>query len=270
MNGIRFMEMVGELEFPDQSSRGWNTWQRNSRNLASALLANRKPEEFLREASVIATMFVGKGAAFTDKQLEYLKTMYSPLDLSDLLAENDFGSPELMDGPWQITSGNLINQLYHLSMWMDTTRSSVSKLESITEVGGGYGAMCMLAYRSGFSGLYTLLDLPMQSLLQEYYLSNVPGKHQERVVFATNSKLVKRPCDLLIALDSLGEIPLNIRNEMMDGVQAGSYLFHYIDSFDGADNVKWFRDFSARTTGIEWSEIVNKNLPGSRYMIGHE
>jgi hypothetical protein len=214
-------------------------------------VAGKEPPEFLTWPTVVGTMFVGN-AAYIEYEQEAL-----PCYLAHLIDETKFGKPELLGS----TSGNLIHQAYHIAQWGDPI--SVSRIETIVEIGGGYGAMALICHRLGFRGQYIIYDLPEFSLLQQYYLSNVGVNNVE---FAT-----KLPdhivCDLLIGLYSLSEIPLSLRADVLRAYPSESYLFAYQAGWGGNDNIAWAADMMQNDSYI-WQNWNVKHLPNSWYLVG--
>ncbi|GAH81606.1 unnamed protein product, partial [marine sediment metagenome] len=68
------------------------------------------------------------------------------------------------------SSGNTITHAVTLSYFLSETTCKLESLDTIFEFGGGYGCMCRLIHRLGFSGEYVNFDLPAMLGLQNYYL----------------------------------------------------------------------------------------------------
>ncbi len=88
----------------------------------------------------------------------------------------------------------------------------------IVEIGGGYGSMAYWFLKGTLApGRYTIVDLPIVSVLQGYFLSKTLGAAQvsllgeppARVVLLPNTALhdVQAPYDLLVNKDSMPEMP---------------------------------------------------------------
>lgn len=146
---------------------------------------------------------------------------------------------------------NNIRQMYHLWKWEQVTGKKISDLESIVEIGGGYGAMAKMARRMGFRGEYTIFDLPEFSLLQQWYLERelVVG-----VEFITELPEKPHPsmgvqADLMIAIYSMSEMPKGLRTDILDTYYLGSFLSLYSGQWEAYDNTSWF-EFTLRRYGF--------------------
>lgn len=223
-------------------------------------VAKKEPAEFLTWPGLVSTMFVGN-APYIDYEYDRLA-----LTTLNVLNEPQVGKPELYTAPDPDprvkTSGNLIHQAYHLSQW-DWGDNRISRLNTIIEIGGGYGAMALICYRLGFRGRYIIYDLPEFSLLQQYYLSNVGVPNVE---FMTQ---IDKPmeADLLIGLYSLNEMPLHARKAIIALCPATSYLIAYGASWGGIDNMAWASELMKRK-GYNWRTWNVAHLPNCWYLVG--
>lgn len=202
--------------------------------------------KFLQWSTVVATMFVGTGAAFTPVQLSRLTPRYL-----GAIAEPGVGTPERYDG-W--TSGNLIHQAYHLMQWEQATGKHVEELDSIVEIGGGYGALALICARLGFCGRYVIADLPELELLQRYYLSNCGV---EGVGWIPVHEL-DEGCNLLIALYSITEMEVDDRWGILNNVPAQHLLLCHQTGFT---------PFKTRVDNVAWSAEMVKAYGGTRYNV---
>lgn len=227
-------------------------WRENCKQLRIHFESNNF-QEFLQWSTIQATMFVGNAP-------------YIPLEFAELaeyvpfLSESKVGNPTLFDG-W--TSGNLIHQMYHLKQWLDLTKQNLKKMISIVEVGGGYGAMALLCRRLGFEGQYSIIDLPELQQIQEWYLSRTIGTENISWWF------VPKYCDLLIGLHSIGEMPISERESILSEVVPHEYLFAFMPEFDGANNIEWFTQLSARK-GYGWRQYQHPYQENCMYQVGIE
>lgn len=169
--------------------------------------------------------------------------------LNACLATKHSPAKELQPGT--LYSKNLINLAYHFLMWEQRAGRKVADLESIIEWGGGYGGQALVAQRLGFTGLYTIYDLPEFSLLQEWFLSQVGVSAKLRTQLPTRRQ---RHADLLIGIYSLSEMPLADRARVLDRLTADSYLLAYSPTWEDYDNEGWFYDWTCRKPGYTWLE----------------
>jgi hypothetical protein len=171
---------------------------------------------FLLWPEVSGTMFVGD-CGIVQHELAELQAAPDWKFWQGIIQENGFGgAPRLPYADY--TSGNLVHQAYHLMRWQSVTGRRVDELQTIVEIGGGYGALAMLSRRAGFTGRYVIIDLPTFSLLQQYYLAqaNVEAEWRE------NGNGLD--ADLLVGLWSLSEMNTTDRVNTLQGLTARGYL----------------------------------------------
>ena len=100
-----------------------------------------------------------------------------------------------------------------------------------------------MAHRIGFEGNYVIYDLPEFLLLQQYFLEKSQVDF-EKLFFLSkddlNSSLV--PCDVLVGIYSLSEMPFHERGPLLAAFPAKSALFLYSGNWESYDNVTWFMD----------------------------
>lgn len=235
------------------------TWRRHRLSLREHVAAGDL-SNMLQWSTVVATMFVGTGAAFTPAELSRLTDRYK-----NIIGEPRIGDPQLYDG-W--TSGNLIHQAYHLMQWEQATGLQVERLGRIVEIGGGYGAMALLCWRLGFRGRYVIIDLPEVSLLQEYYLSQARVKNVEWRA----DGLGYEDADLLIALYSITEMEVGDRWEVMERINARHVLMCHQPTFTPfkgqVDNVAWVNEV-IENYGGNWvrRDVDLPMLGGHQYVM---
>lgn len=227
---------------------------------------NEASTEFLKWSTVQATMFVGN-APYISRELADLKKTWSRWSWA--LPDAGFGEPILYDEEFSLldtastrfrTSGNYIHQAYRLKQWEQRAKVQMADMRSIVEFGGGYGALRVIANNLGFDGQYNLFDLPEMNILQEYYVSNViPGNNSTQYISHVYD--LPREVDLLVAVASLSETPVDIRNQFLDTVDARYYYIIFQPRFHGVDNVEYFRKFMESKTSHRWEYWTDKLIP---------
>ena len=241
---------------PVEPAHTWKFWAWDLRQN----VADKDPSEFLTWPGLIMTMFVGN-APYIDLEVGQL-----PSEFRYHLEEPAIGNPTIYDrADCPITSGNLIHQMYHFYQWEKNAKRWLPELETIVEIGGGYGAMALICHRLGFRGRYIIYDLPEFSLLQQYYLSNVGI---DGIEFRTQIDKQMDTADLLIGLYSLNEMPLHTRSAIIDLCPAQSYLIAYGANWGGVDNMAWATDLMKRQRGYNWRNWNIHHLPNCWYLVG--
>jgi len=234
-------------------------WDKHRVSLREHVKSNNA-QRFLRWSTIVATMFVGE-APYIEFELDALLKDKSVV-WGAALHESTVGDPpRLSYCEW--TSGNKVHQCYHLQQWANRTKIAPSSLDSVFEFGGGYGAMCHVIHRMGFKGVYSLTDFPEFLLLQEYYLSQ-HGIEAEYVYGTPQSGNT----DLFVALFSFSEAPVEVREAYLSAVEADSYLFAYQPTWDGVDNIKWFKSVQDRLPKYNWWDFQAQYKPEYRYLVG--
>jgi len=223
---------------------------------------------FLNWPTVTATMFAGE-TPFIRSELEALRAQPDwAIPWRPAIADSGIGNAPRMSGDTS-TNANMIHQAFHLMMWNKATLKELRDLETITEFGGGYGAMCLIASRLGFRGTYRMVDFPEMRLLQTYYLS----QHELGCTVEFREVIGPPRSDLLVACYSLSEVPLEDRKPLLgDGRAdhaANSYLFAMQDKWDDVDNLDWVRQFTMwDRDDLLWS-IFPMVRPGHWYAMGN-
>ena len=219
-------------------------------------------EEFLRWSTIQATMYVGDAP--------YIKTEAEALFNDDAerwqtaIREPYVGNAIPL--PWlDWANSNLIHQAYHLYIWERETEKKIDELKTIIELGGGYGALALVARRLGFTGKYMILDFPEMHILQEYFLGSCD------VEFDAITEQPKSGCDLYIALYSLAEIPMKDRHKFLP-YYTKSILAAYGYIYDGIDNKKYFQELAKTYPKSKWDYkhgvfIENKHIKDVGYLI---
>lgn len=232
-----------------QNQHSHPAWKRHCSNLVNELL-QRDPKEFMDFQAIKETMFVGN-AEYTFKELEELK---DKIDLSELVDCDAFS--QHFQHPNYPTTGNTIHHRYHLYV-LDIP---IKNINTIVELGGGYGNMARLVHKSGFSGTYNLIDLPEFELLQKYYLD------YQGINACWNPDLTQ-PMDLFIATWSLSEIPLEDRSPY-ENLNTKYFLIAFGPNYNGIDNMSYFRKFVEFYPDHTWKLIEHPHLNNQYYLIG--
>jgi len=230
------------------------TWEKHCVDMGSHLAKNDW-SRFTSWPTVRGTMFVGNAP--------YIKPMFNELmqENSELwrkvLIEPGVGAPaRLPYASW--TSGQMVRLGYHIAQW----GLDFSDIDSIYEFGPGYGVLALLIRRLGFTGDYLMHDLPEFEQLQRYYLDRTNTK-------ATHVDELRGNVDLFIAICSLSETPLDVRIDVLQKVEAESYLLVYQPGvWAGVDNGEFFRDFMASRDDLDWQVYHNPHYPNLWYSIG--
>lgn len=236
------------------------TWERRQAELRKQI-ARDDPRDFLTWATVHEALFVGDGPTVKPQFEALLRNDWQRWRRG--VREVDFGKPSRLKVHEQ-TSGNMVHQAYILKQWEDAARERVENLDSIFEFGGGYGSMARLCAQLGFDGAYCIYDLPELLLLQEFYLSNVGI---DNVIFVQ-----RPPADiefgLFIGACSLSEVPFELRDKILNEVNAQGYVILYQGQYTGRNNHQYFQSWKETRPDLTWIDYQTEYLDYHRFLVG--
>jgi len=267
-------------KIPKASSLAEENWANNRRQIRKFLSSN-DPRLFYKCAALKATMIV-ENIAYTSIELNRLR---QSAKWAERWSPAVIESKKLAPLPHPLlpeTSGNTLHHVFHLSVFEEIANFRVNDARTIVEFGGGYGNICRLTHRLGFTGKYVIFDLPELSILQRFYLSSNGIKVYRNVsefksvdsgvlCISTVAELMdvipSDGVDVFIATWSLSETPMEVRDAMKPALKAASHLLlAYQDKFEGIDNRKYFKDI-ADHLGVKATDWEIDFLPGNRYLI---
>lgn len=264
---------------PLQTNRPQSEWDLNRMELRKQCFEG-DPRFFTKWDVIRRTMFVGN-SSYVCQELEELR--YS-VDWSSrwkrVLIEDAIGAPE-RSRYYMASSGNRIHHAYSLFNFERRTGTRINDLQCIVEFGGGYGSLCRLAYKLGFKGRYIIFDFPEFLALQEYYLNSLgipfaitASAQDDNYVYGISNienfhqliTSIKSGC--LIALWSLSESPIFLRNEIMSTLSGFSYhLIALQRTFEGIDNISFAKSLMDQRCNLHWDFQEIPHLPGNYYLI---
>lgn len=238
-------EPVSELLPPNWEFWRWQLWKFGQ---------DEDPADFMDWPCVYHTMLVRHWIEAVEREYRYLMQdarRWAQVIQMPLVGDDYFGDT--------IFSQNLIHQAYHLRLWEETTGQHIDKLQSIVEFGGGYGALALVAHRLGFDGDFAIFDLPEFTILQKWFLSQCGVSNVRHI-----DRVKRESPDLLIALYSLSEVSMSLRDAFLDKIRARSDLFLYSGQWEDWDNVAYFQSNPARfgcsyVQHTELSHMPDKN-----------
>lgn len=262
MNPNELREKMAALPEPktDKQPPYWEHWRHQL--WQHVVTEQRNPFELLGWPEVYHTMLQNHWLGIPAEEIKALPVHWR----EQLVAPAGFYPPDYLPGTTY--SANLVHQAYNLLIWQQWTGRNLAELETIVEIGGGYGALALVARRLGFTGRYLIYDLPEFLLLQEFFLSN-NGVTVEYATFKPDKPNAKKKqrlqSDLLVGCYSLSEMDESVRDAFLAQHPAHSYLFLYSSSFEQYDNAAYFRGRLPQT--VFW-EFRPAPIPQSFYAIG--
>lgn len=158
------------------------------------------------------------------------------------------------------TNMNRVLGLGHLVFngWMQ----DISKLDTIVEIGAGIGDLADIVYKLGFKGKYVIYDFPELLQIQKWYHNQLGHTNIQYV--SNLDELV--PADLCIATWSFTEMPLDLREQVMQQIgNTKNWLLAYSNQIFGLDNHKYItEDFLPRFPGhtVKFTDIPSMPWDG--------
>lgn len=184
---------------------------------------------------------------------ENAKVRYALEDPDVGITEQDRGIYNLFED--FTTTMNRVQHLAHLLIngW---DPESLSKLDTIVELGGGIGDMADIVYKLGFKGKYIIYDFPEVGAIQKWYHDQLGYTN----IVHTSDVNDLCDADLMIGTWSFTEMPIELRDEIMTKIGGTkNWLIAYSNEIFGIDNDKYIRDvfvprFEESST-IEYTDI---------------
>lgn len=260
-------------------------WASNVNKIRDQVL-DGDPRRFLRWDVVLYTMFPVL-RLYTLKELRCLRALPDwRAKWRDAVRESVVGYP-IRCAFYPRTSSNIIHLAYHLAWFERVSRKQVEKMDVVVEFGGGYGCLCRLMHRLGFSGKYVILDLPAFSAIQKYYLKaeGLPVldldefvRAERGVLCVTSVEEVRQALknaappekSLFIATWSLSETPLAVREKIVPELgRFGNFLVAYQHQFNEIDNVGYFEQFQNARPGLIWNGQQIAHMGKNSYLTGY-
>jgi len=156
------------------------------------------------------------------------------------------------------TTLNRMMNIAHLVI-CNITSDDLSKMNTIVELGGGIGEMADVVYKLGFKGKYILYDFPEIGNIQKWFHDQLG--HTNILHTSNIDDLID--ADLCIATWSFTEMPLSLRNELMEKIgKTKNWLIaysNYIFSIDNNDYIK--NTFAPQFTNHEFTYIDVPFMP---------
>ena len=247
-------------------------------NSVLSLIKSGNLQNFLR-LGFIQKMFFVHNRLYNYKFLKKILLKKSDYWIK-LLKENNIGNP-LPFFLYNSSSGNRIRQVYLLQLGFEY--SKIDNVDSVIEIGGGYGSMASIMKKINNDIEYVIYDLPEVNLLQFYYLmsQNIDceiSNINKNINLLSEINLLKKKINILknkkkkiliIAHWSISEMPISLRNDLEFLFLNCDYAFvSFQDNFEDISNISYFKkleqtinsDFSVLTTPIEeMNSFFNSN-----------
>jgi len=230
------------------------SWDSNRVALRQFLQTADDPKDFWQVSVLLHTMLAGNN--YLEQDLSVCRRCPEVMD-KIINKRECFGYFEFP---------NLVRQAAHLVNWMEFSDKHIRELSSITEIGGGFGAMQKVCSLLGNNNYY-VIDLPEFILLQSIYLDK-PMDHFW--IDDNRPSNFGREDSLLISTWGLSEFPSAQRFPPKE-LDFGNYLFAYSPTWtldtQHVDNIEYFYNLVSHYDR-RWFEMEIPNLSNNRYLMG--
>ena len=236
-----------------------SSWDNNRKEIRKAIIKGDL-SDFINWDVIQRTMF------FEAPRVEYETVMCNSV-LSTAINESKVGNPKryYLD---MSTSGNLIHHAYSISQLLNNC--DIQDFNKVIELGGGYGSMCRLFRNMNYFGKYIIYDLPEFSSLQKFYLSSVDTKYTDNTVFSSDLNILNDDNirALFIATWSFSEMPIELREQLLNYMKFDYCIIAFQEEFDGIDNINYFNKFMNKYKHINFNITPIEHLRNHYYLVG--
>ena len=243
----------------DNIPLGTSSWENNRKEIRKAIIKGDL-SDFINWDVIQRTMF------FEAPRIEYETVMCNSL-LSTAINESKVGNPKRYYLNMS-TSGNLIHHAYSISHLLNNC--DILDFNKVIELGGGYGSMCRLFRNMNYFGKYIIYDLPEFSALQKFYLSSVDTKYTDNTIFSSDMNKLNDDniSALFIATWSFSEMPIELREQLLNYMIFDYCIIAFQEEFDDIDNIDYFNKFMKKYKHINFNIIPIEHLRNHYYLVG--
>jgi hypothetical protein len=238
------------------------------------IFLKKKIISFLR-FSFIQKMFFIHNRFFILKELKALRADKKNWKLYEKLIKEDKVGDPVRYIFYPKSSGNRINQVYHLSVLIKFFNLDIKKVSSVIEFGAGYGLMARIFLLINSSTRYLIFDTFYTNLLQYYYLKLLGYKPVFKLERKKNINLLNNIQDLrkynnkknslFIANWSLSETPLKFRRKFIKFIKNSDFiLISFQEYFEKINNLKYFNYLKNKL-----SYLFNIKIVKNKYYNGN-
>lgn len=253
------------LQLPISRNNGTsNHWDIVSQDIRQKILSG-DIDNFLRWKNIIETMYIDSKSV-AEYEYEHLKKSKNWKYYKDALEGLWVGNPTISE-VMQSTNNNALHQMYHLSLFEDNF-GSILNSNKIIEFGGGYGCLCSLIRRLGFTGEYIIIDFPEFHIIQKYYLNCLDIYNFKQTTYLESASFNNAT---LFAFWSLSETEPEFRkkfiNENFNYLK--NFLISYQEVYENYDNMKLF-ELLKRNDSFKYKESHIEHIPQNYYIFGEK
>lgn len=134
------------------------------------------------------------------------------------------------------TANPNVTSAHHFFRYMELTGKSPMEYRRIVELGGGLGDLALFFRNMGYSGIYTIYDLPEITKLQNLALNGYD-------IITTNEIPEYQEDTLFISTWGFSECPMDLRQKVVDTLKPENWLIIYQREFQNINNEQYFSNW---------------------------
>lgn len=137
---------------------------------------------------------------------------------------------------------------HHLESYRQMTGRDLLSYRRIVEFGGGSGDLARLVMDLGYAGEYIIVDLPEVLGVQRINFADSTGRKPALAAQVPPAM----PDTALISTWALSEVPIALRDEVVDKLRPDGWLIATQRSIFGVDNDAYFAGWEGARRELEW------------------
>jgi len=222
------------------------------------------PDDFLRQPTISRCLHPASIGWVRHYWNEIKGDQFFMCEVVPNIVDGAVGNPYRTSGEFGGLSPASITQVYVLYLMHKHwgLYAPDNDIQHILCVGGGYGSACKIYRELGYAGRYVIADFPLMLHIQRKFLADNKITNVEFELL-NMPNLLPDSRSLLIATNSVSEMPLETRQEIEPHYKSFDYLFFsHNDYFDGIDNMEYFSGLKERLEKlfhVDWIEDSGRN-----------
>ena len=244
-------------------------WQQMLKNIQQEYFTH--PNDFLTQPTISRTIHP-RQPSLADRYVEYLgRDVFIMQAVLPFITDSKIGNPftTCYNNKLSLTS---VQNAYYIHHMKNLFNFNVSSVDSIVDIGGGYGNMARVMIKLGFSGSYSIIDFPTMHMIQRWFLTENGVENVKLRTLKQSSFESVTDDSLLLATFSMNEMPLDDRQIIEDNARNFKYLFiAHNRNFDGIDNINYFNSLKSRLSDtFKIQQFICPVNQSHRYFVGRK
>ncbi len=230
-----------------------------------------QPTKFLQQRMISRTIHPNQ-AGLAQKYHNYVMNDNWVKDaVLPFIADSKVGTPFKICNNQTMSLTTIQNSYYLHQMKNYYGINAPETVTRVTDIGGGYGNMCRVFMKLGFTGQYNIIDFPLMHTIQKKFLSE-NGIENVKYSSLDAAGLSGGEKSLLLATFSMNEMPIRDRAIIEQQIRNYDYIFiAHNRNFDGIDNIAYFENLNKQLSDtFKITQFACPVNPTHRYFIGHK